>query len=976
MRIRQLAVVFSLALAAFVVCPVAAEEPGGTPAFHPVTDDAAVSIAGAILADGRALCVWTTGQGDAPQTQVMGAYFSSEYDHWFGPRPMVRDADQVYDLALAVHPDTGELWLFTAEMDGSQTRVVFRMSDSGGSQWTTPQALWEGSGGVRLGTAVVNGDGASVGFAITGGGFIVSRVGESDWQVEPVALESPVSAPVLTAIPGMGTFAYATQASPAHRYLRSHADSGASWGEWSAVNLPNARPAASRGAAILAVDDQVLVAAAMADVTRPNALQVLISHDGGRHWPVRRTLTEVDTGQGVPPSLARDAEGRLHVWYAKQGGGVEHAVMEKGWVNAPMTLRHEPILATTVPPLWYPSHRSTPEDEVVPLPLEDTLFFEHVRHDAAESDWPAHGAPVNATGLDGVAPQVTTPAIQHDGRDWVGTEDGLFHAADDGAFVRHPNYGFNGPLANQITGLAVDSSGTLWVATPGGLSTRAPGGDWTTIRGREGLPWKELTAIAIDRFDRIWLGSTRGVILHDPASETRQWYYRAGRRYLPEDRVEAIAVSDDGRTAFVRTAAGVSRIVEEPVTMHAKAEFLEERYNDRHRRLGLSSPALYNDPYTMESWVHGPQPSDGLWTSYHVTATALAYSLTLEDRYAESARESMEAMYLLQNVTGIEGLVARTLVSVDEPAAENFRDATNYHLTADGKYLWRDDVSSDQYDGHFMAFYSYFEHLAQFDPAERARLEQQLRQVLDYVLAHNYTIPDWNAERTEWGWWTPELLNEHPIHWQETGIYALMMLSFLKTAYYITEDETYAALFRELIEEHDYLDLVLLEKKLFPDELNHSDDQLSAVAYYPILLLEYDPFIREALHRACRRHAKVELAERNSLFAFVYALVDPEDADVSGGVQTLREFPRDRRNWRMENSHRRDVAFQPERNRGGEILLVEVLPYDEHHFERWNEDPYQANDGGDGRLQGSGEHYLLPYWIARYHGLITGPVED
>ena len=953
-------------------CALALAETPENSVRHAISGDAAVSVSGAVLEDGRLLAVWTTGDANTPQTQVMGAYFSQEYGHWFGPRPMVRGAEVVSGLALAGDAESGELWLFTTERTPSGLAVLVRMSDSSGSQWSEPHRVFTARGAITLGTAVATEDGVAVGFTTGNTAHVAHSADGTEWTMHAMELSGSVSAPAVSAAPGGGFFAYATRDGLAHRHVRAHS---ADWTSWETVNLPSASEEPARTASILKLDDDRIVSAALADVTRPDVLQIAISHDGGRVWPVRRSVTAVDAA--IAPTLLRDDAGVLHILFAGAEGGIAHHAVADSWPNEPMTLRNEPILATTVPPLWYPSHRSTPEDEVVPLPIADTEYFEHMRRDAAESDWPESGSPTIPQELPGVDRTITTPVVQQGGIAWVGTLDGLFRregeGEGEGEYIRHANYGFDGPLANRIASIAVDANDTLWVATPGGLSTRNADGDWRTIRGREGLPWKELTSIAIDRFDRIWLGSTRGVMLHDPKSEERPWYYRAGKRYLPDDSVESIAVSEDGRSLFVRSAAGYSRIDEVPATLHDKAEYIEERYNERHRRLGLASLAQYPSWNETDTWVHGPQPSDGLWTSYHVTAAGIAYSLTLEERYRESAAESMEAMYLLQNVTGVEGLVARTLVAVDEPAADNFRDATNYHLTADGKYLWRDDVSSDQLDGHFLAFYAYFEHIAQFDPKERARIDAQIRQVLDYILEHNYSIPDWSGERTMWGWWTPEILNEKPIHWQETGIYALMMLSFLKTAYYITEDETYAAHYRELIEKHDFLSLTLLEKKLFPDELNHSDDQLSAVAYYPILQLEYDPFIREALHRACRRHAKVEKPERNSLFAFVYATVDREDADVTGGVRTLREFTRDRRNFLMENSHRRDVSFQPRESRGGDILLVEVLPYDEHEFERWNQDPYRADFGGNGSLEGSGESYLLPYWIGRYHDLITEP---
>jgi len=57
----------------------------------------------------------------------------------------------------------------------------------------------------------------------------------------------------------------------------------------------------------------------------------------------------------------------------------------------------------------------------------------------------------------------------------------------------------------------------------------------------------------------------------------------------------------------------------------------------------------------------------------------------------------------------------------------------------------------------------------------------------------------------------------------------------------------------------------------------------------------------------------------------------------------------------------------------GDALTQTVLPADERQFERWNADPYVADHGGDGSVEGAGVHWLLPYWIARYHGILAGP---
>jgi len=103
----------------------------------------------------------------------------------------------------------------------------------------------------------------------------------------------------------------------------------------------------------------------------------------------------------------------------------------------------------------------------------------------------------------------------------------------------------------------------------------------------------------------------------------------------------------------------------------------------------------------------------------------------------------------------------------------------------------------------------------------------------------------------------------------------------------------------------------------------------------------------------------------------VTATIDQEAVDLPGAVTNLRNIPTDRRNWRMLNSHRRDVAFAPRNDRFGRPQLTRVLPADERHFDRWYDNPYLPDHGGDGLTEDCGSAFLLPYWMGRFHGFIT-----
>ncbi|MCC6144181.1 MAG: hypothetical protein IT368_10290 [Candidatus Hydrogenedentes bacterium] len=608
------------------------------------------------------------------------------------------------------------------------------------------------------------------------------------------------------------------------------------------------------------------------------------------------------------------------------------------------------------------------------LPLRVAPFPEHVR--VAPPELAIEGAVALRVDAQGHVQAVTEPAPMVEdqpvmgtarlgGEEWCGTSQGLYHrAASDQPWLRHAQYGTGGPLASHLTALAADSKGRLWVGTPLGLSVRSAAGEWSHRRGSDGLPVESVTALAVDRLDNLWIGTTRGAVYYTPDAQGRQWYYRAGERYLPGNQVRAVAISPEGNNVYFLTDGGLGQIEVVETTLLERAQKIEQRVNEVHRRLGMVADCVLHEDGTHEI---GDNDNDGLWTAYHVAALSLAFGTTHDDAARLSARESMHALYVLQNASGTPGLVARSVV----PAEIGKTKSPQWRPTPDGTMYWKSDTSSDEIDGHYLAFYTYFEHIAQHDKAERDLIVKQVRAVTDYIVDNGYQLIDWDGERTRWGFWNPEALNDNPMNYIENGLNSLQILSFLKVAHYITGDAKYEDHYRKLILDHGYLNNVLLTKKCFPDENNHSDDQLGFVAWYPILQLEHDPRVRRALLAGVRRHYAVVRPEQPSFYTFAYATIDPAGADLAGAVENLRQIPTDRRQWPMVNSTRDDVRFAPWLNRFDRPVLYHVLPADERNFDKWNADPYVPDGGDSGQHEDDGAAYLLPYWMGRYHGFIT-----
>ena len=179
-------------------------------------------------------------------------------------------------------------------------------------------------------------------------------------------------------------------------------------------------------------------------------------------------------------------------------------------------------------------------------------------------------------------------------------------------------------------------------------------------------------------------------------------------------------------------------------------------------------------------------------------------------------------------------------------------------------------------------------------------------------------------------------------------------------------DPRYERAYRELIEKHHYA-LNTIEAKL-PGGVSH-DDQLLFLAYYPLLQLEHDPALRAIYLAGLRRTWNLERVEANPLWNLIYGASTGEACDVESAVETLREFPLDLITWRMRNSHRADLKYDPNLAVKGIQQLRVPLPWMERPYHKWDGNPFVL-DGGNDLGEGDPTVWLLPYWLGRFHLLV------
>jgi hypothetical protein len=291
-------------------------------------------------------------------------------------------------------------------------------------------------------------------------------------------------------------------------------------------------------------------------------------------------------------------------------------------------------------------------------------------------------------------------------------------------------------------------------------------------------------------------------------------------------------------------------------------------------------------------------------------------------------------------------------------------------LSADGKWRWKRDASSDEVDGHMFGYSTYYDLCA--DDSEKPLVAAEVSRLIGGIVNHGFNLVDIDGKPTRWGHWAPESLNDDPNWFEEKSGNSTEIIAFLGVAYHQTHDPKYLEAVRTLVEKYGYGHNMADAHFDTPSERTHIEDELLTMVYAMLSEHLIMPGLKpDALASIRNWHLTCE-PDGIPFYDFVYNRYSGKRVPLARAVEQLRDWPLDMIEWTVDTSRREDVKIDttPGLDPG---FLTRMVPRSEMGLCTWDQEPYKTSIGNDGAREEKGVDWLLAYWMGRYYGLVSGP---
>lgn len=363
----------------------------------------------------------------------------------------------------------------------------------------------------------------------------------------------------------------------------------------------------------------------------------------------------------------------------------------------------------------------------------------------------------------------------------------------------------------------------------------------------------------------------------------------------------------------------------------------------RHLPFGTVLDPIFASPTSNQITGYTRCGDSALWTGNYLAAEAFRFKVTQSPDALNNVKKALAGLKALTDVTG-NNLLARCMVISDSPYAAGIRSEEIHNVIyTNAPWNWVGNTSRDQYMGVMFGLGIAYDMVD--DAAFKSSVSDLVTRLVSYLTSHNWDVklPDGTSSTT------------FLVRPDE-------MLSMVQVGRHVNPDRfsTY----------YDELRILLSGTVLAPIGVDISSDDsyfkfnLDYLTFYNLARLEgsFAGTIYEKGYSLVRNHTS---GHQNAFFNMVDRGIEGPNAARDAETAALLDqwLQRPRRDFYVDLTTKVPVcasqACQP-------VPVPLRTPTD---F-LWQRSPFQLTGGGGGLVEGAGIDYILPYWMARYYGVI------
>ncbi len=362
---------------------------------------------------------------------------------------------------------------------------------------------------------------------------------------------------------------------------------------------------------------------------------------------------------------------------------------------------------------------------------------------------------------------------------------------------------------------------------------------------------------------------------------------------------------------------------------------------------------MFTSPYSDEIARYTRGGDSALWTGHYLAAEAFRYRVTGSPEALANAWKALRGIRSLVDVTGTN-LLARCLVPVNwENNFDKMGIITEeaghgiYTATLEGQlYYWVGNTSRDQYSGVFFGLGVAYDMIQ--DTNIGSFIRDLVTRLLDFLLGNNWAVVMRSGMVSTAFWSRPD---------QE--------LSFLQVGRSVNPTR-----FDSIYKSYRfwYVSSVVapISFDVLDDHNSYFKFNADAIGLYNLIRLEDSRYYGWWYMNAYNILRRTIDDHGNAHFNMIDRGLKGPDATRDAETQTLLDQWLQRPRWDEWVDWRGvypacggDRAYAP-------IPVVDRVRTD---F-LWQRSPFLLYGGGAGTIEGPGIDYILPYWMARYYGVL------